>query len=281
MFTSQQVPRRPLAVLRPRACLQGARKAKRTLMKNSTKCCRALRGPAMCAFVSLLALAAATALPAASIVVGNRELLPTTPNQHVEIFITGGDKIDGMDLAAEVGSGNQVHPPNAIDGPTITAVDVIGHPGFNPTIFTGNNDGGDVLAGPPGPTKRTVENGTISLLPDGGTNYLGHPTYYSVTANGLFATLVFDTTGIFALPVQQSRQLLLGGPNHNSVRGFSSSDIGVDEGTNPDIIGDTRYPNIIDGTVFIADPAPEPGSLSLAAIALVGLLAWGWRRKRG
>jgi len=236
-----------------------------------------------------LAFAVLLCLPvvaqSALIVVGSNQLLPNTANQHVQIFITGTELINADNLAATVGNvatPSQTLTPAVDQSPTITADDVIGGAGFNPTIFTGNNLGNGGGAAP-GPKTRTVENGTIAANPDGGVDGGGNPTFYTVTATGLFGTLVFDTTGIFAGALQKTWALRLGGPGNNTVAlGLSSSDIGTDLNTN------VIYPTVVDGNVFIPDDGtldrppdgPEPASIVLALFAAAGVAAVAIRRRR-
>ncbi len=237
-----------------------------------------------------LAFAVLLCLPvvaqSAVIIVGDHALLPNTPNQHVEIIISGpligngvgagnGD-INGMNLSAKVGDGNQLLSTTVAQEPAITAEDVLGAAGFNLTIFgppiTGNNQGASISFAP-GATKRIVEVGTIANLPDGGVDVNLNPTFYTVSPNGLFGTLVFDTTGIFAGPLQKTWNLGLG--QVPIVPGPGTSDIGTDLNTDP------LLPSITDGHVFIAAaPIPEPSSIVLALFAAAGLAAVAIRRRR-
>jgi hypothetical protein len=230
-----------------------------------------------------LVFAALLCLPvvaqSALIKVGSHELLPNTANQRVQIFISGNDMINADNLAASVGTGNQFNLPNDVDGPAITGNNVIGGGTFTNTIFTGNNLG-NAVSGATGPTKRTVENGT-NAANGSAFDENGDPTaFFSVLANGLFGTLTFDTTGIFAGPVQKTWQLLMGQFN-NVPLGFGTSDIGTDPLTNKVV------PTIIDGTVFIPTgeldrppDGPEPASIVLALFAAAALAAVAIRRRR-
>lgn len=122
--------------------------------------------------VVLAAVTAPSALAQPSINVGNHDLLPGTAGQTVEIFVTGGDAIEGLNLNVQIGDGLV----NA--GPTIQAVDII-----TSTIFADNNEFGqlDGLADP--------QIFATSVLTHFGT---------SVNADGLLATITLDTTGVSA-----------------------------------------------------------------------------------
>jgi hypothetical protein len=241
-----------------------------------------------------LAFAVLLCLPvvaqSAVIIVGSNQLLPNTANQRVAIFITGGEMINGADLAASVGSGVAVSPavgptPNAVDGPTISAADIIGSGTFAATIFTGNNLT-QSASGSPGTGRRTIEVGTttsINIAPvDENGNQIGPDNFYSATATGRLGTLVFNTTGIFATSVQQTWQLLLGGALHNTVPTFGGTDIG----TTP--ASAIIFATVQDGNVFIPDDGtldrppdgPEPASIVLALFAAAGVAAVAIRRRR-
>ena len=86
---------------------------------------------------------------------------------------------------------------------------------------------------------------------------------------GLFATLVIDTTGFGSgtFPLTLS-----GGAVEDS---FGNTEF---IGNLPDG-GATFVYEYFDGTAGQITIVPEPSSVVLAAIGLVGLAAWGWRRK--
>jgi hypothetical protein len=69
--------------------------------------------------------------------VGGHVLLPDTPGQTIELFVTGGDLVQGLNLYVQVADG---YPTGGgvIDGPNITGVDVV-----TGTIFTPSNTGQD------------------------------------------------------------------------------------------------------------------------------------------
>lgn len=127
---------------------------------------------------SIAILATAVSVDAASINIGNIQLLENTPDQIFAIHVTGGDQVAGLTFWAQVGEGPAAF--GGADGPDITYVDIIG-PG---TIFFGNNTG---------------ENGdpTAQVL---GEYYEAVTTTGSgtVAAEGVLAYVTMDTTGFFA-----------------------------------------------------------------------------------
>ena len=104
------------------------------------------------------------------ITVGTHEFLPNMPNQTVQIHVTGGRPIEGLNFNAQIGDGGPAVGGTA--GPVITAVDL------ETGIFAGNNDG-------------QVDLGSIPQL----AMYSITTSSGSVVADGLLATLTIDTTG--------------------------------------------------------------------------------------
>jgi hypothetical protein len=116
----------------------------------------------------LCALSSAT--QAALIVdAGDHTLLPNTPGQTIQIFVSGGDQVSNMNLAVIIGDGSD----SPLE-PDFTAVDIL-----NGTIFAGNNTGttGGVQS------SQWIYAGTTTIS---GT----------VSGNGLIGTLTLDTTGL-------------------------------------------------------------------------------------
>jgi hypothetical protein len=94
----------------------------------------------------------------------------------VEIRVTGGDAVEGLNLRVQVADGG-THPQagGTVDGPKITGVDLI-----TDTIFAGNTTGqGDLLRLP----QIWVQTTTTASG--------------SAVADGLLARLTLDTTGFF------------------------------------------------------------------------------------
>ena len=118
--------------------------------------------------VALLAgVAFATAPASAALVVnvGDHQLLPNTPGQTVELFVSGGDLVDAVELNVEVGDG--------LSGPTITNINLT-----SGTIFSGPGytQADNVIL--PRQRQSDVEGGA------------------DVAGSGKFATLTLDTTGL-------------------------------------------------------------------------------------
>jgi hypothetical protein len=208
-----------------------------------------------------------------TIVVGEHHLVPNEAHQAIQIFVTGGDNVAGMDFVAQIGDGGSTNlftGPGNISGPTITADIVTG------TIFASNHN-------------------TITT-PGGGsegnqTVYLGITTVSgTVTAQGLIGTIYVDTTGIFfgpplnGLPGFHGWELNMGGGQGVWDNPNDPLNIATDGGQNM-LPTNTDFPplsvgnglNIIDGLLEM--DAPEPSSFALAAIALAGLMTARLRRR--
>ncbi|MFC1757753.1 tandem-95 repeat protein [Planctomycetota bacterium] len=113
-----------------------------------------------------------------TITVGEVNLRPNLPGQHVPIFVSGGHLVSGIDFFAIVGDGGPERTSLGLeagrDGPAITSVDL-----KTGTIFSSVPDVARDLGSLP-----QIANWTLSLA-DGG----------SVAADGLLATITVDTTG--------------------------------------------------------------------------------------
>jgi hypothetical protein len=141
----------------------------------------------------IILLLTASLTQAASIDVGNHQLLPNTPNQKIALYVTGGDAIAAADLLIQIGDGG----PERVNFPPLTAgTDAPGvplpiglpnanleNPTFGPDtgIFASTPNGGQ-FDGLGGSIPQLIG---LSILTDTGT----------VAANGLLATLMIDTTG--------------------------------------------------------------------------------------
>ena len=108
----------------------------------------------------------------ASVPVGTHTLQPNTPGQRVQIFVTGGLAVQGMNFNAQIADGGP-ELGGSIDGPDITGVDVLAG-----TIFANNNTG-------------QQNPGSFSQL---GIRYTTTNTG-TVNASGLLGTITIDTTG--------------------------------------------------------------------------------------
>ncbi len=115
---------------------------------------------------------AITILPALQepvITVGDHVLYPDMAGQEIEIYVTGGQEVAGLNLYLEMGDG----------GPTIEDLNIL-----NGTIFADNNNGQFGVENPdltPRDEWRTTTT-TIALGP--------------IAADGLLATVTIDTTGL-------------------------------------------------------------------------------------
>jgi len=190
---------------------------------------------------ALFAIAAVFSLVTAAcaqpvVVLGSHDLRENASGQTIQIFVSGGDAVQGMNFNVQVADGG----PEAgafggtIDGPAITNVDI-----FTGTIFESNNTG---------------QAGSGSIVPQvyhaATTTSTG-----TVSANGLLATITFDTTGFFFMDPVHSWDLV----SSNTLNGP------MDFGPIPATISD--------GTINVV---PEPASMALLAL---GALAMIRRRK--
>jgi len=135
--------------------------------------------------IATFAWVLAAPLPAVAVPkvdVGTHYLQPDTPGQVVEIYVTGGDLVQGINFYVMVANGGpemeeygEIEPGTGILGPAITDLDIL-----TDTIFDGNNTG---RWNTPDPTLRQV-------AIDGTTTLSGH-----VVAEGLLARVTLDTTG--------------------------------------------------------------------------------------
>jgi uncharacterized repeat protein (TIGR01451 family) len=104
--------------------------------------------------------------------VGNYQLKANTPNQKIQIFVSGDRLVQGTNVEVQIGDGGAAFGGQS--GPVITSVDVL-----HGTIFATNNSG---------------QSGTGSIVPQifeaTTTTKVG-----AVLASGLLATITVDTTG--------------------------------------------------------------------------------------
>lgn len=120
-----------------------------------------------------------------SISIGTHHLVPNAPGQVVEIYVTGGDQVEGMDLSLMTANGGpeleplgEIPPGTGIRGPLITGLDIL-----TGTIFASNNTDQRIFLG---------ESNVYQVAFGFTTTASG-----SVPAEGLLARVTLDTTGIF------------------------------------------------------------------------------------
>jgi hypothetical protein len=169
---------------------------------------------------------------AASIVVGDNLLIANTPGQVIDLYVSGSEQINALDLFMTINGGGL--------GPVVTAVDITGAG----TIFAGNNTGMGLFGAPDNPPSTRI---AVATTTASGT----------VLANGLLARVTFDTTGI--PPGIYSWSLT----NHP----LGATDFGTD--ANFDFIYPQVTDGRVGG-LFEYD-SPEPSSLALCAIATIAL----------
>ncbi|MFV2067995.1 MAG: hypothetical protein ACC645_13560, partial [Pirellulales bacterium] len=134
---------------------------------------------------------ASCALGASIVVVGNQALLPNTANQTIAINVMGSELVQGLNFRVQVEDGGPL-PPAAgpPTGPVITAVDLI-----TGTIFDGNvSEQTDLLS--------LEQIWVQSVTTQSGT----------VIADGLLASVTFDTTGFWQGSFQLALADTLDGP---------------------------------------------------------------------
>jgi hypothetical protein len=110
---------------------------------------------------------------ALSINVGTHTLLPNTPNQTIQLSVTGGDAVQALNFNAQVADGGP-ELGGVVNGPDITAANIV-----TGTIFSGNNSGQQDPGSFPQLAIRTT------------TTSSG-----SIAASGVLATLTISTVGI-------------------------------------------------------------------------------------
>jgi hypothetical protein len=125
-----------------------------------------------CVLICTLVCWAAPFASAAAINAGMHTLQPNMPGQQVQIQVTGGEAVSGIDLFVQVGDGGTTVGGDDT-GPKITNLDLV-----TGTIFAANHT--DVFTDP-------------APLIWGATTTT---TTGTVAASGVLATLTIDTTGI-------------------------------------------------------------------------------------
>jgi PEP-CTERM motif-containing protein len=200
---------------------------------------------------------------AATITLGNYSyLLANTAGQPIPILVTDivPNTVNGMTFSVAIDDGGPAY--GGALGPKITAIDV----DSGPTIWVPPS----VAAGHNVPATYFDPGGQLASV-----NFLTVSGFVNATS-GLLVTLIIDTTGVHDL-----HKLTLTGA------------------VLADLVGDTEFIGTAAATTTINYPAfggtgavigvlddpwppevPEPSSFVLAALGLVGLAAWDWRRKR-
>ena len=181
------------------------------------------------------------------ITVGAHTLLPNTPNQTIQVFVSGGHAVSGLNLYAQVGDGGpervQFDLPAGKDGPAITGIDI-----KTGTMFAGVPDSAQVDLAIP-----QVASALIAIAQPGAT----------VEAEGLLATITVDTTGFFGgrwdLLLNNVLAGFVDGPFHTDFAGQPAIvDIGqliIEEATI------TRREIMYAGSVFGDAPATDKQAL--------------------
>ena len=191
--------------------------------------------------VLVLCALAAVAGPASAtptVNVGNHGLLPNQAGQTIQIFVSGGDLVPGVDFTLQVADTGPASEGGfgTIDGPNITGLDLL-----TGTIFAGGTQLGGTTV-PPQWWSRTA--------------FTNSP----VAANGLLATVTFSTVGFFS----GTWDLKMRDAQFNSSTDWEGN--GSVNGTGE---------GITNGTLYIV---PEPASLALLVPAAAAMVASRRRR---
>jgi hypothetical protein len=215
--------------------------------------------------IAVLGLAVDAIAAPAITPLGNYNLLPNTPGQKIPLYVSGIVPSDGPNFPLVVGGVDGIVLSVAINGggvafggaagPIITSVDF----DSGPTIWVAPNS-------PAGhyPAQSAVSPPPSQLVDVG---FLTISGWVNVTG-GLLATLIVDTTGFNSgtYPLTLSGGVIAAELGDTIILGWSGND-----GVVASYLGPAGQITIV----------PEPSSVVLAAIGLIGLAAWGWRRKRG
>lgn len=131
----------------------------------------------MLRLASVMCIALVAAVPAWGdpiILVGEHILLPDTPGQSIEVYVSGTPAVQGLNLNVQLGP-----DPYATDGPVLSGLDIL-----TDTIFAANNTGASNPEQGLGIDLPMFETRTTTTL--SGT----------VVADGLLATMTVDTSGL-------------------------------------------------------------------------------------
>jgi hypothetical protein len=219
--------------------------------------------------IAVLGLAASAQAATFTITVGNYDLLPNTPGQKIPLYVTGivpradaispsnPGNVTGIELSVAIGDGGVAY--GGEPGPLISSIDV----DSGPTIWVapqspfGHN------------SPSTYYEGQLANV-----NFLTTEGYVNVTG-GLFATLIIDTTGFN----DGTYSLRLDGSPSIVDNMSPTTLLGVARAGVPRDVTNIIY-EYYGGKAGQITIVPEPSTVVLAAIGLIGLAAWGWRRKR-
>jgi hypothetical protein len=164
-----------------------------------------------------------------TISVGDISLLKNTPNQTIDITVSGNVPVQGVNLYIQIADGHTA-VGGTIDGPNITATDPVAG-----TIFAANNN---YNAANPG-NSFNPQFVYVSFTTASGT----------VNTSGKLVTITVDTTGFFEgawdLSLADVAALVAGGP-------FDTDFAGIDA-------------SITNGIIHV----PEPGTMTIVAAVLI------------
>jgi len=261
---------------------------------------------------SLLILAALAGLltraaNALHIQVGDHLLVPNQAGQTIDILVTGGEPVSGVNLYAQVGDGGpelaDYGLPAGVDGPAISAVDL---------------KTGGIFASVPDPAVNQGSLPQVAIWSLGIAAPQGQ-----VAANGKLVTLTVDTTGFsggrWDLKLKDVLSAAAAGPFATDFAGTSAVvangalriNAGIPGDTNADgqvdvkdlnnvrnnfgaagghPLGDTTPYNNVVGIEDLnavrnffgtgnASPTPEPHAIVLGVVILLPLLPRGFRRR--
>ncbi len=197
-----------------------------------------------CALALLLLLTDSLAWAEPTVVLGDPQnpashtydLRQNQAGQQIQIYVSGGDSIAGIDFNMELDSdAPAIAPPSA---PSFTGVDLT-----TGTIFQNNNLG-------------AVDSGS---LPTDELTWWITTESGVVSANGLLATVTVDTTGLFASDPVHSWPLSMSETDNGSTEFLNSSGVALPA-------------SFTDGTITLV--APEPHPLALLGIGVVALAGY-------
>lgn len=174
---------------------------------------------------------------ALEIQVGHLLLAPNQAGQSIEVFVTGGDFVSGVNLYAQIGDGGpelaEYGLPAGQDGPSITAVDLKTASVFSSVPDPAVNQG----------SLPQVAVWSLGIAAQGG----------QVPAQGRLATLTIDTTGFAAgrwdVKLSDVLASLAGGPFATDFAGLPANIINGSLRVNAGQAGDTDG----DGDVDLSD----------------------------